>query len=320
MRKPVNTLLILLLVLLFCEGKAQDIVLSQPLMAPLHLGPFMAGSGKNPRANLLYRNQWPQLKGGTKFGYGSYEQFYEKQHLGTGAYYQFSSDTNGISIHKLALSGNYSIIIRGTQPEYRFSDKWPDHRYIGGIEIGYLHGIVDSEKYQDAFPNASLKNGFNAIDLGAGIAAMTKQAFIGISGQHLNYPNISVENGIVKKLPAKLTITGATTVYVDSKKTKNFASFLFHYTYQGRTKALNMGTCFGYGPATFGLYYRNREAFVLLAGINLKRFSILYTYDWDPVKRTVQRGATSEFGLVVYPFGKDDKKDFPSYIFPGMGE
>lgn len=56
--KKLNILLVIVMVFLFMEVKAQDVMLSQPLESPIYLNPANTGAQYDVRSNLNYRQQW----------------------------------------------------------------------------------------------------------------------------------------------------------------------------------------------------------------------------------------------------------------------
>ena len=51
------------------------------------------------------------------------------------------------------------------------------------------------------------------------------------------------------------------------------------YQYQNGFMELSVGTYVKYGPLNIGVWYRNRDAFILTAGINTGKFKLGYSYD-----------------------------------------
>lgn len=315
--KPIALRLMLLAACACVKAFSQDIMLSEPLMAPLCTGPQLAGSAKNPRLNLLYRNQWPGYSPGFNSAFISYDHYYEKPHIGNGVCYSFASDTSGTTLHMLDFSGNYSWIIKGKEKEYRVSGKEPDRRIVAGIGLAALHGTIDKNRFLEIHPSAVMRTNFNAVDLSAGIGVIGSRFYAGISGQHLNYPNISPVKGEIKRLPAKISVIAASSpLVVPTNSSEAHVFFLVHYTRQGDSAAVNMGTGMIKGPVCWGIYYRNRDAFVLQAGLCFDRFRIAFAHDFTvSANHPVRTKGANEIGISIYPFGKTSDEEFPVFDF-----
>ncbi|MBM3426354.1 MAG: type IX secretion system membrane protein PorP/SprF [Bacteroidetes bacterium] len=61
MRKGRQLLALLVMLLLFNSGRAQDFQFSQFYAAPLYLNPALTGISQETRMGTVYRNQWPGL-------------------------------------------------------------------------------------------------------------------------------------------------------------------------------------------------------------------------------------------------------------------
>ena len=118
-------------------------------------------------------------------------------------------------------------------------------------------------------------------DASAGIVGFSKRFFFGIAAHHLNRPNESLIQGD-SRLPIRYTGHVGAEIPIGSKskyvtKTAIMPNIIFQY--QRGFMELNVGTYVKYGVFTAGLWYRNRDAFIMVVGINTGKFRIGYSYD-----------------------------------------
>jgi type IX secretion system PorP/SprF family membrane protein len=105
-------------------------------------------------------------------------------------------------------------------------------------------------------------------------------AYLGISGFHLNQPNISLV-GADSKLPIKMSYIGGIKIF-ESDKIEITPNAMV--TTQAGNVETALGTYVDYIFAegtklTIGLWYRRNDAIAILVGFEYKGFSLGYSYD-----------------------------------------
>jgi len=118
-------------------------------------------------------------------------------------------------------------------------------------------------------------------DASAGMVIFNKFFFAGLAGHHLTQPNESMIVG-ESKLPIRVTAHAGADIIVGkrsrySSRTTIMPNVIFQY--QNGFMELNLGTYVKYGALNVGVWYRNRDAFILTAGINNGKFRLGYSYD-----------------------------------------
>jgi type IX secretion system PorP/SprF family membrane protein len=115
----------------------------------------------------------------------------------------------------------------------------------------------------------------------AGGVIFTKKFFGGLAINHLNRPDESMILG-QSRLPMRFTAhMGADIPLGQKSKYNNVTSIMPNiiYQYQNGFQELNIGTYIKYGNISTGVWYRNRDAFILTVGINTGKFKLGYSYD-----------------------------------------
>jgi type IX secretion system PorP/SprF family membrane protein len=118
-------------------------------------------------------------------------------------------------------------------------------------------------------------------DASAGLVLFNKYFFAGAAVHHLNRPNESMIVGD-SKMPIRVTGHMGAEIQLGRKsKYSNGTSIMPNviYQYQNGFMELSVGTYVKYGPVNIGVWYRNRDAFILTAGINTGKFKLGYSYD-----------------------------------------
>jgi type IX secretion system PorP/SprF family membrane protein len=261
---------------------AQDPTFTQFYANPLYLNPALAGSHGCPRFALNYRNQWPQLSGNYITYSASYDQYFKNINGGFGI----------LALHDQQGQGTISTTMGGLFYSYhmKLSRKW---KLFVGARAAWIQKSLDWDKltfgdmidprrgfiYSTGDVPRGGSRGF--FDASIGAVIFNKYFFGGFAMHHMNEPNESMIVG-ESKLPMRLTahmgadiVLGRKSRYVN--RTVIMPNVIFQY--QNGFMELNLGTYVKYGPFTVGAWYRNRDAFILTAGINNGKFRLGYSYD-----------------------------------------
>jgi type IX secretion system PorP/SprF family membrane protein len=261
---------------------AQDPTFTQFYANPLYLNPALAGSHGCPRFALNYRNQWPQLSGNYVTYSASYDQYFKNISGGFGI----------LALHDQQGQGTISTTMGGLFYSYhaKLSRKW---KLFMGARAAWIQKSLDWDKltfgdmidprrgfiYSTGDVPRGGSRGF--FDASAGAVVFNKYFFAGMAWHHMNRPNESMIVG-ESRLPWRFTGHMGADIYLGRKtrfanRTVIMPNVIFQY--QNGFMELNLGTYVKYGPFTVGAWYRNRDAFILTAGINNGKFRLGYSYD-----------------------------------------
>jgi type IX secretion system PorP/SprF family membrane protein len=261
---------------------AQDPTFTQFYANPLYLNPALAGSHGCPRFALNYRNQWPQLSGNYITYSASYDQYFKNISGGFGI----------LALHDQQGQGTISTTMGGLFYSYhvKLNRKW---KMFMGARAAWIQKSLDWDKltfgdmidprrgfiYSTGDVPRGGSRGF--FDASAGAVIFNKYFFAGFAMHHMNRPNESMIVG-ESRLPWRFTghlgadiVLGRKTRFAN--RTVIMPNVIFQY--QNGFMELNLGTYVKYGPFTVGAWYRNRDAFILTAGINNGKFRLGYSYD-----------------------------------------
>jgi type IX secretion system PorP/SprF family membrane protein len=315
--------LAVLIITLISESQiyAQDPLFTQFYANPLYLNPAMAGSHICPRFSANYRNQWPSLSGNFVTQSFSYDQKFKAINGGIGIIALHDQQgQNTIQTSSLALQYSYHLkvtrnftLMFGGQANFvmKFLD-W--NKLTFGDMIDPRRGFI----YQTGDVPRGGRKGF--LDMSAGIVGFTKQFYFGVAVHHLNRPN---ESMIIGRSPLPMRFTahaGAEIPLGKSSKYGNKVSISPNilFRYQQGFMEMNVGTYVKYDMFTFGAWLRNRDAFILLLGIQMDKFKIGYSYDITVSKLTNQSGGAHEISLGVNLKCKDKKLTFRTISCPSF--
>lgn len=291
---------IIFIVLIFINGLrvnlyAQDPQFTQFYANPLYLNPAFAGSKRCPRMCLNYRNQWPNLSGTYVTYSASYDQHVAAINGGIGINIIQDNQARG-TLKTTSINGIYSYkldINRNTTMRF-------------ALQAGYLQKALDKSKlsFGDMIDS---RRGFvwntneaipqmqkSALDISAGILAISKRYYFGAAVHHINQP----DEGLLgkSKLPFKITThLGANIPMGKGSETSISPNILFMQ--QQNFTQLNFGVYIVKGAFTGGLWYRNSDAFIITLGIQSNFIKFGYSYDVTVSKLSSNTAGSHEISL-----------------------
>ncbi|UPT66521.1 MAG: type IX secretion system membrane protein PorP/SprF [Sphingobacteriales bacterium JAD_PAG50586_3] len=301
------------------EAKAQDPSFTQFYANPLYLNPAFAGTARCPRVCLNYRNQWPAIAGTFVTYSASYDQHIRPLSGGIGLL--ITNDRAGAgTLNTLNASFMYAYQLNvsrgfalkfGAQATYsQRSLDWSKLNF--GDEIDPRYGFV--HKTGEVAPQ--LNKGF--VDFSAGILGYGERFYFGAAVHHLTQPN----QGFIGTSPLPMKFTGHAGAVIPLTRsrfqTPSTISPNILYQRQQAFQQLNLGVYVTRGPIVGGLWYRNRDSFIVLLGIQQNTFRIGYSYDVTLSKLTNATAGSHEVSLsLVIPCKKPGRKfrtiDCPSF-------
>ena len=309
---------------------AQDMHFTQFYSSPLYLNPAFTGSDVCGRVALTYRNQWPGVSKAYKSYLFAADHFIQKYNLGVGLL--LGNDVAGTGELKTTIinpSIAYQIklgrkaVIRGAvQPG------------IGIVSINY-NKLIFGDQIARGGNVPSVENPTQTkifFDIGAGAIIYTEKYWLGTSFFHLNKPNQSLignEDGV---LPLKYTIHGGAKFPInkDEKEEikKKSISTVFHYRGQKEFDQFDLGVYYTRYVFSLGIWYRgipgfkaykkgysNNDAVAIITGIQAKRMSIGYSYDFTISKLASLTNGAHEVTL-SYQICKLNKKKKYKLLIP----
>ncbi|MES2800135.1 MAG: type IX secretion system membrane protein PorP/SprF [Bacteroidota bacterium] len=263
-------------------ANAQDPTFTQFYANPLYLNPAMAGSHGCARFNLNYRNEWPSLSGNYVTYSASYDQYFK----------QISGGFGVLATHDMQGQGTINTSMLGILYSYHLNlgRKW---KMMFGARASWYQKFLDWDKltfgdmidrrrgfiYQTGDVPRGGSRGF--FDASFGTVVFNKSFFAGFAWHHMNRPN---ESMIIGNSPLPWRFTGHVGADIElGKKSKysNGTSIMPNviYQYQNGFQELSIGTYVKYGVFNVGVWYRNRDAFIVSVGVNTGKFRLGYSYD-----------------------------------------
>jgi len=300
---------------------AQDPQFSQFYSAPIYLNPAFAGNTTQGRAVLNYRNQWPAMPGQFVSYAASFD--YNISSINSGLAVGIQRDQAGTAnLRYTNISVNYSYTVRisrtlAFKPGIYFSYTSRDvnqNNLVFGDQLIYNNPISGSV-------NQFAPEPIQYPDLGFGYIFYQKQWWAGMSFKHVNRPNQSLIDQVVR-LPMRFSMHVGYN-YVLKRNTKkeevSSATFVVNYKSQAKWDQLDLGIYFRYRVLTTGVFYRglptkgngyqqpNNDAFIALLGFKYKDFGMAYSYDLTTSKLITNSGGSHEVSL-VWEFASEREK------------
>ena len=261
---------------------AQDPTFTQFYANPIYLNPAFAGSNNCPRFAVNYRNEWPNLSGNYVTTSASYDQYVKNISGGIGVL--ITNDQQGKGTIQTSMLGlvysyhvkvnrKFSLMFGARASWYQKTLDWDKLTF--GAMLDPRKGFI----YSSGDVPRGGKRGF--FDASAGVLGYSKNFFFGFAAHHLNEPNESMIIGN-SKLPMRLTGHVGAEIKLGKKSRYNNGTSIMPniiYQYQQGFQELCIGTYIKHNVFTTGIWFRNKDAFIVSLGINSKNFKIGYSYD-----------------------------------------
>jgi type IX secretion system PorP/SprF family membrane protein len=274
----------------FCKlMHAQDPQFTQFYANPLYLNPAFAGSEMRSRFALNYRNQWPEFRGNFITNSVSWDKQVNALHGGLGVL-TFSDNagkgmliTNNFSaIYACNIPIRKSFSLRAGVQAAFVNRRLDPSKLSFGDQVDSRYGFIYES--QPVGSNTSVLNDItttNFFDLSAGILAYNKHFKFGVAAHHLTQPDHSFISSR-SRLPLKITAHSELTIpFLRGLLSDTVSSISPAALYQRQQafQQLNVGVSIRIKSIVFGAFYRNRDAAILLLGVQRRRFAIRYSYD-----------------------------------------
>lgn len=315
----IRTVSILLLLIISVEGWSQDPEFTQFYANKLYLNPAFAGSNKCPRVVMNYRNQWPALTGNFVSIAATYDQHVDAISGGLGLMVvrdQAGQNTinstriSAIYAYDLPLTKSFSVRFGGEATFFQKSLDW--NKLTFGDMIDPRRGFV--------LPTNDTPRGgtVSGVDFSAGLIGYSDRFFFGFAAHHLTTPQESLIGG-ESKLPMKFTGHAGANIPLGSQYTDQASispNILFRK--QDNFTQLNMGLYVEKGNLVGGIWYRNKDAFIVTLGIHSEVLRIGYSYDVTISKLGTGTGGAHELSLSIDVPCKPKKRTFRTISCPSF--
>jgi type IX secretion system PorP/SprF family membrane protein len=320
-RRPLLTLGLLGLAASAAQG--QDVYFSQSFANRQALNPAFAGLLDDYSGTLSYRNQYPTLAGTFQTAQLAADLRLPTPGLHHALGLLISQDRTGeVGYTRLEASAQYAYHTRLTR----------DLALSGGAQVGYGRQRVayDNFVFGDQIAADGTVNGpsvesiaafppSNYLTLGAGAVLYSDQAWLSLSGQHLNRPNLSFR--AQDELPLRLNVSGGYKYFIQRPTTgKGTAEVreisltpVASYTRQGGSQRSEAGLYFNAQPVTLGALYRNlpfsnkagtQHVVAAIVGIEFGDLRLGYSYDIGVSQLAQDLGGAHELTFTLRAFDK----------------
>lgn len=293
-----------------CYG--QDPEFTQFYSNPIYLNPAFAGSRLCPRFVMNHRNEWPNISGNFVTTAVSYDQKVPSLFGGLG--FMVLSDNAAKTLQTTRVSMMYSYHQKVTRKfalnfgiegsYYQKSVNWDNLTFGDMVDPrrGFVYQTNDVRRDQPV----------NNLDFSAGVIGYTEQFFMGASVHHLTEPNESLlQSSEPSPLPMRYTGHFGAILPLKGKmqysETEETISPNVIYTRQGDFQQLNLGLYVKKGNLVGGVWYRNKDAFIVTGGIETDMLKIGYSYDVTMSKLSIISGGSHEISLGLNFYCKPKK-------------
>jgi type IX secretion system PorP/SprF family membrane protein len=304
------------------SAQAQDVYFSQAFANRQAQNPAWAGLLDDYSATLSFRNQFPQLAGTFQTAQVAADFRVPKPGLHHALGVLISQDRTGaVGYTRLEASAQYAYHTRLTRTL----------ALSGGASVGYgrQRTAYDNFSFGDQFsadgtqlgPSAESLAGFpptNYLTVGVGGILYAEQAWLSLSGQHVNQPDLGFQRQAT--LPMRLTASGGYKFFLrrPSGAVRNEVREVSlvptaTYTRQGGSQRADAGAYFIAQPITLGALYRTltgpnlsgtQHVLAVVAGIEYGDLRLGYSYDVGLSQLASDLGGAHEITLTLRAFDK----------------
>ena len=311
--------------------KAQDPEFTQFYANPLYLNPAFAGSYRCPRIAYNFRNQWPNIAGTYTTHSASYDQHIDAIAGGIGVLVTQDNAGQGtltsttaslIYSYFLPVTKSFSIKAGIQATYYQKALNW--NKLTFGDQIDQQLGFISQTN--------ETTNGIqsiNAFDISAGLLAYSKSFYIGGAVHHILEHNESFLGS--NELPMKITGHAGAIINTGDQRTKrrrgrdnpnalpeSSISPNVLYRRQRDFQQLNLGVYVTKGPLVGGLWYRNKDSFIALVGLQFQNFRFGYSYDITVSKLSANSAGSHEISASILFSCRPKKKRFTPVACPSF--
>ncbi|MDX5442415.1 MAG: PorP/SprF family type IX secretion system membrane protein [Hymenobacteraceae bacterium] len=304
------TLVLALIAGICFKTTAQDVHFSQQYAARLQINPAFAGISSDYSITAGHRNQWPSLRGSFTTSYLSADYRFKEQKSAVGLV--ASADESGnAGLTRLQVGGIYAY---HTDLSDFVTVSAAVQAMYGSQRIDFSSLVFGDQLSDNGFVNASTQerdifDPVNYASFATGAVVYTRQFWLSVAAAHLNQPDLGFASG--SRLPTRITINTGYRFYISSYFAENriyeFSVIpSITYTRQGIFNKTEIGLYTNYTPLTFGLVYRgisftnsfaSDHAIAAIAGINLEKIRLAYSYDIGLSGITAKTGGAHEVSV-----------------------
>lgn len=299
MKKGYLLIIFSVVVYSYCFG--QDPTFSQFFSNRLYLNPAFAGTSTCPKLTLNYRNQWPGIDNSFVTYSASFDQQIDEINGGIGV--QLMTDRAGegvLNTTSAAFMYSYQF-----QVNRKFSIRAGFQATIfqKSIDVSNLRfgDMIDSRRgfvYQSQEQIKDDKVIYP--DFSFGMIGFSKKLYFGGAVHHLTAPDEGFLDQAI--LPMRITGHFGAKIPLGIRREDQSWSPNIIFQTQGTSMELNMGNYFSKGPLVVGMWYRasikgNRDAVVMLLGLETDKLKIGYSYDFTVSQLNGQTGGSHEISI-----------------------
>ena len=328
MRRNLNHIAAVILIFVGAVGYAQDPEFTQFYANPIYLNPAFTGAEMCPKVHINHRNQWPNISGNYVTSSFSYDQ--KAPSLSGGLGLMVVTDNAAKTLKTNRISGTYAFIkdlgpalsinvgFEGTF--FQRSVDW--NKLVFGDMIDPKRGFV--YQTQDIKQNTVV----SGVDFSSGAILYSDYFYLGFAAHHLTEPNESMLKNKDAILPTKYTLHAGTKIELPTSPghhglgrgpdAGDYVSPNILIRRQGTFQQVNLGLYVKKGPLTGGIWYRNKDAFIILFGINAGTLRIGYSYDVTISALSLATGGAHEISITTRIPCKPKKKKYRTLSCPAF--
>ena len=310
---------ILVLLGLTSNARAQDVVFSQFYAAPLLLNPAFAGTSVAPSFSLNHRSQYVGIQ--STIAYQTYSLSYSQliKPIRSGVGVSLMADDAGDNLYnaysalayysyQIQIDKENSIRIGVSAGMQNRRLDWDRLIFFDQLDnvTGQVDGSGNPNPTNEIRPDVT---NINFADFGAGLLYAGKTAYAGISLDHLTTPDDRIASllpgGFYKGLPMRIGAHAGTQIDLNPSNPSSVSYITPNvlYTRQGPFEQVNLGAYASVGAVFGGAWFRhtfgNADAAIAVLGVKWDMYKFGYSYDATVSGLSSVSSGTHEVSLQV---------------------
>ncbi|MDA1336064.1 MAG: PorP/SprF family type IX secretion system membrane protein [Bacteroidetes bacterium] len=287
------TILTMAIGLCSAQAWSQDLRYTQYNAIPTSINPAFAGSMDDARLATVYRNQWASMPGSYTGWHVAADWYNSNLNSGFGILMtQEEAGAGGLSTTRIAGQFAYEIPLGGGWRLRPALQGAFGNRSIDMQQLTFGDQLIRGPQVSTIEDRPSVSRHY--FDFATGFLLSGKYNWLGVSFDHLNNPNESLNPTYIDPMDIKTSIHGGWRMPIqDYMRDRHHGDLIvaFNYMAQGPFDQLDLGIYYDTKPLSFGLWYQGLpfghtieggtdvDAVSAIFGYGTENWKIGYSYD-----------------------------------------
>ena len=312
------------------ESEAQDLRFTQYNAIPTSVNPAFAGSMDKARLVSVYRNQWANMPGSYVGWHVAHDWYNRDLNSGFGILFsQEEAGAGGLNTTRFSVQYAYEIPLGNGWRLRPALQAGMGNRSIDMQRLTFGDQLIRGDNVSTLEDRPSVAQ--NYFDFGTGMLLLGEYTWLGVSFDHLNTPDESLNPMFIDPMDVLTSVHGGFRMpLVDNMRNVNYGDMViaFNYMKQDQFDQLDLGVYYDTKPLSIGLWYKGLpfghtieggtdvDAVSILLGYGAKDWKVGYSYDMTLNKLGLSTTGGSHEIVLSYTWqtARRNKPQMPRYL------